>query len=210
MKRPELEVKRAALSATRPWEPPAGVRSVSLLDSTTGSVGRLRSDVTVFHDSHRLLTLFSMEDDELKASIYGRDAPLWREDVVEIFLQPEDTAVYYELEASPNGSLFDARVTFPGPTRETMHVDTGWTCPGFSSLVRRTFDRSGVGSLQILVEIPFSCLTARPPRRGETWRANFYRIDRSSRGDMYAAWSPTFTPRPDFHVPARFGTLLFA
>ncbi|MBW3671031.1 MAG: carbohydrate-binding family 9-like protein [Acidobacteria bacterium] len=209
MNRPNLEVRKITPSNARPWEPPRGASSSALVDSTSGSSVRLRTDLTVFRDNHRLLALFSMEDDELNASIYGRDAPLWREDVVEIFLQPGEAGVYYEFEASPNGSLFDARVVFPGPTRETMSVDVGWDCAGFSSTIRRVFDPAGEGTLEILIGIPFSCLGVSSPRRGETWRANFYRIDRSSRGEMYAAWSPTLRPDPDFHVPARFGTLVF-
>lgn len=209
MSLPNLEVRTITSSNARPWEPPYGASSVALVDSTTGSSGRLRTDLTVFRDSHRLLALFSMEDDELHASIYGRDAPLWREDVVEIFLQPGEAGVYYEFEASPNGSLFDARVVFPGPTRETMSVDVGWDCTGFTSMIRRVSNPSGEGTLEVLIGIPFSCLDVSSPRSGERWRANFYRIDRSSHGDMYAAWSPTLTPDPDFHVPARFGTLVF-
>ena len=41
------------------------------------------------------------------------------------------------------------------------------------------------------------------------WRANFYRIDRGER-DEYSAWRPTLRSPPDFHVPARFGSLRLA
>ena len=207
---PEIEVRMAALSLTRPWDVPPGVATVRLVESSSGATGRVRSDVAIFHDGKNLHLLFSMEDDELNASIYGRDGELWREDVVEAFLQPGEPGLYYEFEASPNGALFDARVSFPGPTRETMSVDVGWDCSGYRAWVRRLADHAGDGSLEILLTIPFACLGTRTPRRGETWRANFYRIDRSRHGDMFAAWSPTLTPRPDFHVPERFGTLVFA
>ncbi len=150
-----------------------------------------------------------MQDDGVVASIFGRDAELWREDVVEIFLQPEEGDVYYEFEASPNGSLFDARVTFPGPTRETMSVDLGWNLPGLRSAVRRVIGPGQSELLEILVSVPFEGFVTGAPREGSAWRANFYRIDRSPAGDMYAAWSPNLKDRPDFHVPRRFGTLEF-
>lgn len=210
MEIPEIEVRKASLSVARPWEPPPGVSTMSLVESSSGARGRVRSEVAIFHDGSRLHAIFWMEDDELNASIYGRDGELWREDVVEVFLQPGEHGLYYEFEASPNGALFDARVVFPGPTRETMSVDVGWDCPGYHAWVRRMSDPSGRGSLEILLSIPFACLSTGVPGRGEVWRGNFYRIDRSRHGDMFAAWSPTRTPRPDFHVPARFGTLVFA
>lgn len=209
MKRRELEVRRAALSVASPWAIPAGVEPVSLVDSSSGEQGRLRTEVAAFHDGRVLYFVFALEDDEVRATIYGRDSELWREDVVEVFLQPGRPDTYFEFEASPNGSLFDARIRFPGPTRDTMTVDTGWDCPGFHSWIRRTADQAGRGLLEILLTIPFSSMGGAPPRLGDAWRGNLYRIDRSSRGDLFAAWSPTLTPRPDFHVPERFGTIVF-
>jgi hypothetical protein len=41
------------------------------------------------------------------------------------------------------------------------------------------------------------------------WRANFYRIEGQTEPRFYSAWSPTFTPKPSFHVPAAFGKLVF-
>lgn len=209
MKIPELEVRSASFSLAHPWQPPPGVPTFALVDSSIGATARLRSDLSVFHDGECLFAIFSMDDDELCATLYERDSELWREDVVEVFLQPEVRDSYYEFEASPNGTLFDARVLFPGPTRETMSVDVRWNCAGFRAWVRRVFDRPGHTTLEVVMRIPFSCLTGMPPARGDSWRANFYRIDRSSQGDMFAAWSPTLTPKPDFHVPDRFGRLLF-
>ena len=47
-----------------------------------------------------------------------------------------------------------------------------------------------------------------PPRPGDVWRIQFYRIERPQPGaDLVASsWSPT----PDFHVPQYFGRLAFA
>ena len=47
---------------------------------------------------------------------------------------------------------------------------------------------------------------ARLPR---AWRLNLYRIDRPRDGSAteYSCWSPTLATPPNFHLPARFGTL---
>jgi hypothetical protein len=46
-----------------------------------------------------------------------------------------------------------------------------------------------------------------PPRPGDVWRMNLYRIDRyEGRPELYA-WSPTLCET--YHVPGRFGELVF-
>jgi hypothetical protein len=50
-----------------------------------------------------------------------------------------------------------------------------------------------------------------PPKEGDTWRMNLYRIDRSHEGDAVkvsaGAWSPT---AGWFHNPERFGKIVFS
>jgi hypothetical protein len=46
------------------------------------------------------------------------------------------------------------------------------------------------------------------PHAGDTWRGNLYRIDAGPPPE-FTAWSPTMRTPPDFHVPARFGRIVF-
>jgi hypothetical protein len=61
------------------------------------------------------------------------------------------------------------------------------------------------------VALPFSQIgrQGRPPTEGESWRANFLRIDRAGGGE-FSCWSPTMTDPPNFHVPRRLGHLVFS
>ncbi len=64
--------------------------------------------------------------------------------------------------------------------------------------------------VQRLRNMPFAALGRGEPREGETWRVNFFRIDRHpEKGDEYSAWQPTMKNPADFHVPAAFGTIRF-
>ncbi len=59
--------------------------------------------------------------------------------------------------------------------------------------------------------IPFRALIGAPnipPRPGDEWRSNFYRIDtpHGAKSELYA-WSTT--ELPTFHLPWRFGGLRF-
>jgi hypothetical protein len=138
------------------------------------------------------------------------DDPLYEEDVVEVFVAPDDPRRYFEIEVSPRGTTFDAAIDSPDGVRATMHADRSWTCEGLLAAVRTMTERDGARIFDVLVRIPFFALERATPGGGETWRANFFRIDRHPRhGDEFSAWQPTFRTPPDFHVAAAFGTLRF-
>jgi hypothetical protein len=148
----------------------------------------------------RFLVRFDGRDDHTVATITTRNGPLWTEDVFEVFLSAQDPPrLYYEIEVNPLGTVFAARVQSPDLARRSMKVDTAWKCRGLSVRVAHS-ERRWSASLSI----PLSQLGDSSIR---TWRANFFRIDRS-RQDEYSAWSPTFRDPPDFHVPERFGVLV--
>ena len=56
--------------------------------------------------------------------------------------------------------------------------------------------------------IPMKYLTTQFDSK-HPWRVNFYRIEGDTEPRFYSAWSPTFSPKPNFHVPSAFGTLEF-
>ena len=195
---PELSVPRLPLTGRHVALPP-----VPLVDARTGTPPRLTTALRLGTRNGALCVRFDGRDDGVVATHTRRDAPLWEEDVFEVFLAPgeEPAWAYYELEVNPLGTLFDARVASPDLRRATMRVDSSWTCPGFAARVTR-----GPGRWSACLRIPLAELgSERLPRE---WRANFYRIDRGA-VDEFSAWSPTFADPPDFHVPERFGILRF-
>lgn len=201
---------RAAFDMEEPWTAPAGCTPVRLRRATDGAPPRLSTSVAVWFDEQYLSVLFSTADDHVLASLVAHDAPLYEEDVVEAFIAPESLQRYFELEVSPRGTLFDARVDSPDGDRKTMHVDRDWTCEGLIAAVRKVIESDGASTIDTIVRIPFASLERSAPADGETWRANFFRIDRHPEaGDEYSAWQPTLKTPADFHVPAAFGALRF-
>lgn len=164
----------------------------------------------VAHDGERLLVAFQCVDRRAWGTHEGRNAPIYEEEVVEAFLAPgPDPRSYFELETSPAGAWFEARIESPYGRRATMRVDRDWRCAGWERAVRLCTDAAG-RHVWWSVEwaIPFAALGAPPPEPGARWRANFYRIDRDADA-QFSAWSPTFVIPPDFHRPDRFGHLVF-
>jgi hypothetical protein len=204
-----LPVRRATFSSEDPWLVPAGCASARLLRATDGLAPHLATNIAPYFDERFLTVVFSMTDDAMVATYYEHDAPLYEEDVVELFLAPERLEEYFEIEVSPVGTVFDARIASPDGVRATMRVDRDWNCIGIYTAARRVTERDGMTSVDIVVRIPFAALERETPRGGETWRANFFRIDRSPGRDEFSAWQPTMKTPADFHVTAVFGTLRF-
>jgi tryptophan-rich sensory protein len=123
---------------------------------------------------------------------------LWDRDVAETFLQPDatDPLVYREFEVSPNGYWIDLAVSH-GKIEE-LH----------SGLHRRVVMDEKGKTWTAELAIPMKYLTTQfDPKH--PWRVNFYRIEGDTEPRFYAAWSPTYSPKPNFHVPSAFGTLEF-
>jgi hypothetical protein len=201
---------RAPFDMEELWSAPRGCSPVRLRCSTDGAPPRLATSVALWFDAEALNVLFSCADDRVEATHIRHDAPLYEEDVVEIFVAPERLERYYELEVSPRATLFDATVDSPELDRATMHVDRAWTCEGLMAAVRSITEGDGSITTDTIVRVPFASLGRSEPRDGETWRINFFRIDRHpERGDEYSAWQPTMKKPADFHVPAAFGTVRF-
>jgi hypothetical protein len=205
-----LVVPRGAFEMEDPWTMPAACNPVRLRRATDAAPPRLSTSVAVWFDRDHLNILFSASDDHIEATLLAHDAPLYEEDVVEVFLAPQPLTRYFELEVSPRGTIFDARVDSPDGDRATMHVDREWTCEGLVAAVRKVTESDGASTIDTLLRIPFAAFGSETPADGETWRANFYRIDRHPHyGDEFSAWQPTMKIPADFHVPAAFGTLRF-
>lgn len=155
-------------------------------------------------DDSALYVRFECQDADPWGTLRERDDPIYQEEVVEVFLAPglEDPKSYFEFEVSPLGVLFDARIENPEARRATMQIVTSWDCEGI---------RWGAGFVPGgwwgALAIPWGPMLGGKTNPGE-WRGNFYRIDRPRGGaPEYSAWSPTFADPPEFHLPARFGTL---
>jgi len=123
---------------------------------------------------------------------------LWDRDVAEAFLQPDDLdpLIYKELEVAPNGYWIDLNLAH-GEKEELR-----------SGLRRRVWQDAQSKTWTAQLAVPMRSLTpAFDPQK--SWRANFYRVEGRGEPRFYAAWSPTLTPQPNFHVPAAFGHLVF-
>lgn len=136
------------------------------------------------------------------------DAPvrgLWEKDVVEAFVRPESCDDYFEVEASPLGQWLDLHVIKP-----RVDVDYRWD----SELKVQTKVDNDAHTWSAILRLPFAPMmrlysNREAPGIGDAWRLNLYRMTGEDPDREFLAWCPTFTARPDFHIPSAFGNLIF-
>jgi len=156
-----------------------------------------------------LVVIFTCADTDAWGTLHGRDAPVYTEECVEIFLAPGagDPRDYFEFELSPRGVFFDAKIHNPTGRRESMSADLKWKAQGATWKADVDKPRS---RWTAEIRLPWTALgyaeISRVPR---AWRLNLYRIDRPRDGASpeYSCWSPTLATPPNFHLPTRFGML---
>ena len=205
-----LVVVRGEFSMEDPWAMPPAAEPARLRRATDGVAPRLATTFTVYYDDEFLTVVFSAADDHVVATHYGHDEPLYEEDVVEAFLAPNDGREYFELEVNPVGTTYDSRIVSPDGVRATMRDDVGWECEGLVAAVRKMISARNVMTIDTVMRIPFASVGKTVPAAGESWLANFFRVDRHpGEGDEYSAWRPTMKDPADFHVVKAFGRLIF-
>ncbi|MEP6756027.1 MAG: carbohydrate-binding family 9-like protein [Chthonomonadales bacterium] len=181
-----------------------------LVEGLPNQTPRMPTRFAALWTSTHLHLLFQCADTDIRATMTGRDDPLYEEEVVEAFLSPTgDVRRYYEFETNALEALFDAKVYSPDLNRSTMVVDTDWDCMGMVVDVRQETVNEKLVGVRTEWAIPFAAFPeVSAMREGDVWRANFYRIERSEPAE-FSAWSPTAESPANFHVPERFGYLEF-
>ena len=205
-----LVVVRGEFSMEDPWAMPPAAEPARLRRATDGAAPRLATTFIAYYDDEFLTIVFSAADDHIVATHYGHDQPLYEEDVVEVFLAPRDGREYFELEVNPVGTTYDSRIESPDGVRATMRDDVAWECEGLVAAVRKMISARNIITIDTVIRIPFASLGTKTPEAGDSWLANFFRVDRHpGEGDEYTAWRPTMKNPADFHVVKAFGRLIF-
>lgn len=179
--------------------------TVMLHDAATGEKPKRSTRVRLFWDETHLYFGFDCEDNDPQphATMTQRDANLWEEEVVEMFLSPSgELHTYAELEVNPRNALFDAIILNNGKriqilrdwNLENIHHAVAFREEGWSVEVALPFDE-------------FYTASHVPPLAGETWRMNLYRVERSDPTPELTSWSRTFLY--NFHNAKAFGILEF-
>jgi len=143
-----------------------------------------QAQVLVLWDDNNIYFGAEIEDEDLFAKYTAHDSPLYKEDVFEVFVWPDESRrYYYEFEVNPLGTVFDmftpnsdaggfhrwgefkagikAKGTVKGTLNNWRDKDKGWT-------------------LEFAIPLTAFKDTLRiPPKPGDKWRIAFCKYDYS-------------------------------
>lgn len=186
------------------------------LSAKNGGEPEQATTVRMLWDQHYIYFAFDCVDSHIWSTMKKRDEPLYNEEVVEVFIDADgDGTTYLELEVNPLGTLWDGYIFNTEERRVGIlawnSLDIRWAVHLEGSLNERT-DRDKGWSAELALPLT-DIYTApnMPPRAGDRWRLNLYRIDlpdgAGKRGEG-SAWSPV--SGRTFHDPDRFGEVIFS
>lgn len=178
-----------------------------LCETASGAEPDLSTKVKALWNDEYLYIAFQCQDDEVHCTMKNYNDPLYLEDVVEVFIDDNrDLKTYIEIEVNPFNALLHYGIL----------NDLEGNAHGFAKVAQTvktavSFEKER-NQWSAEIEIPlkeFVTAPHMPPRSGDAWLVNFYRIDRKENGkDEYSAWSST--GKINFHMPQQFGKLIFA
>lgn len=173
------------------------------------------TELRLWYDNRALYLGWTCTDSDIQATFTNRDSKFWEEEVVEMFVTAGPLTRYFELQWNPLNGVFDAIITnhldAQGMSKD-FQGDWSFTAREMRSKVKVTGtvghsdDRDTRWQVEVI--LPFSDLGRSTAPTGETWRANFYRFNRTRGAPVeMLSWSPTRDP--SFHQPSRFGYVQF-
>jgi len=215
---PRYEVKRASSAPTidgkldeAAWgQASAPIGLQFLWDSQTGA--KQKTAARLLWDAQALYIGFDVDDADITARFLQRDDPTYRDDAVEIFINPDpkQEAVYYGFEMNARGVLYD----YLNYNSRTLFKRFDATGVKIATVIRGTLNVPGDTDQGWTLEaaIPwanFEELSRRPPVAGAVWKANVNRWDGVEPARRMSIWSDPQNTTSWPHVPARFGELVF-
>ncbi|QVL30561.1 amidohydrolase family protein [Telmatocola sphagniphila] len=170
--------------------------------------------IKVLHSNKGLYVLMEATDEKLTSTITKDFQDLWKEDVFEVFLWPDDRdAMYFEYEISPLG--YELPIIIPNLEGRFLGW-LPWHYEGARKIRKATSALGGelksgakVTGWKAEFFIPYELMQPLrnvPPKAGTRWRANFYRMDYDNGKTSSWDWSRV---GPSFHDFQKFGTLIF-
>ncbi len=169
--------------------------------------------VMVCSDSSKLYIAFICNDPDIWGNFTSRDDRLWKEEVVEVFIDtdnnPED---YIEIEVSPVNTLFDCYIV--DTQRINVEEAAKFDLKNIKNavIIDGTLNKREDQDCKWTVEIAIPYEDILNNRKYdidnfEDWKINFYRVNRDhGKEDGKYSWSPTLGK---FHTPSKFGFLRF-
>jgi len=183
-----------------------------------GNVSTFHPEVKakMVYDDANLYVIFQVKDRFVRSVTTEYNGQVSTDSCVEFFFAPdtEFPLKYFNLEINAGGTPLMYYITKPMTELEKLTTDELKQIQIAHSLPA-TVDPEITEPVTWTIEyrVPVSLLSkyanVTSPAKGVTWKANFYKTGSKTSNPNYLTWSFVDNPRPNFHLPQFFGTLVF-
>lgn len=190
---------------------------ITITKQESSTSANLMTQVKLMYSDRGVYFLFKCDDRKITATLQEDFTALFKEDVIEVFLWPDESVpLYFEYELSPLN--FELPILIPN-LNGRIQGWRPWRYEGSRKIQHATGVQGGEKKSHASIKswsaeffIPFALLSPLIPEKpvsGSEWRANLYRIDYD---DGYTTWTwqkTTLGKGGNFHEYKKFGTLVF-
>ncbi len=210
---------KAPLKIDANWNKPQwqNIKPIKI-DKYMGTVSdfKPRVEARMAYDKDNVYVIFRVKDRFVRSLVQEYNGPVSEDSCVEFFFSPDTDAPlkYFNLEVNAGGTPLMFYIVKPWSdfkkleSNDIKQIEIAHSLP---SKVDPEITEPVTWTIEY--RIPISLLekysSVSRPAPGVIWKANFYKTGSKTSNPNYLTWSFVDHPKPNFHLPEFFGTLVF-
>lgn len=168
----------------------------------------------MMYDQDYLYLIYKVDDRHVRIQNDKFNSSVSTDACVEFFFSPDKDwpLWYFNVEINAGGT---ALMAFHKDGKRTNMVEEDFKDVLIAHTLPRKLDQEISEPITWFLEfkLPLKLLkkysSISQPEKGVKWKANFYKTSSRSTNPHYLTWSKVHNPKPQFHLPQYFGTLIF-
>jgi len=170
----------------------------------------------LMYDNDNIYGIFKVDDRYVRSVVQEYNGNVSGDSCVEFFFAPDSNHPlrYFNLEINAGGTPLIFYITKPMDQLiklEAEDIEQIEIAHSLPAVVEPEITDPVTWFIEFRIPIKmlekFSDVTR--PKAGTVWKANFYKTGSRTSNPNYLTWSFVDNPRPNFHLPQFFGTLVF-
>lgn len=166
------------------------------------------------YDEENLYLIYKVEDRHVRIQTDKFNGPVSHDACVEFFFSPDEEwpLRYFNLEVNAGGT---GLMAFQKDGTRTNVQEADFKIVQIAHTLPKKLEQEVSEPVTWFLELklPLRLLQkysgVTKPAKGIVWKANFYKTSSRSSNPHYLTWSIVKNPKPQFHLPQFFGTLIF-
>lgn len=175
-------------------------------------------EAKMMYDNDNVYVIFRVKDRYVRSLVQEYNGNVSGDSCVEFFFAPDSNLPlsYFNLEINAGGTPLIFYIKHPYPATpyvklEATEIEEIEIAHSLPSKVDPEITEPVTWTIEY--RIPLSMLAkfsnVSRPAPGVIWKANFYKTGSRTSNPNYITWNFVDNPRPNFHLPQFFGTLIF-